>query len=270
MQDQQQQQFGYNAYSGSQMYDGWPGMALKQIMGQIDLLNFQHSNHGNSAKWPLKQDLITNANNTNSNNNNNNGYMDTHCGDGVTMPQQNPFKTAGYDCGQLDNDNSAAWLGPQLWNRRIGVDISSCDNSNHGSSGSDHIMFDNMSTSSSSASSSAPLAKIKTEMTTSTSTPDIDLSTWYNVDIGVDHSSSGESTPNRQDDDFSAADLALASAPGLNFDPRTRCFTPEELKPQPIIRKRRKVSHRARLVCLLVLTVLYIDKLVFAVGNNLD
>ena len=46
MQDQQQQQFGYNAaYTGSQMYDGWPGMALKQIMGQIDLLNFQHSNH---------------------------------------------------------------------------------------------------------------------------------------------------------------------------------------------------------------------------------
>ena len=231
MQDQQQQQFGYNAaYTGSQMYDGWPGMALKQIMGQIDLLNFQHSNHGNSAKWPLKQDLIS------SNTSNSNGYMDTQCGDAM---QQNLFKTSGYDCGQLDNDNSAAWLGPQLWNRCIGVDIAACDNSNHGSSGSEQLMFDNMP-------AATPMAKIKTEMSTSNPSPDIDLSTWYNVDIGVEQTSSGEPTADRQDDDFSAADLALASAPGLNFDPRTRCFTPEELKPQPIIRKRRKVSHRFR------------------------
>jgi hypothetical protein len=48
---------------------------------------------------------------------------------------------------------------------------------------------------------------------------------------------------NPPEDEFSSADLALASAPGIYFDPRTRCFSPEELKPQPIIRKRSKVSN---------------------------
>ena len=39
----------------------------------------------------------------------------------------------------------------------------------------------------------------------------------------------------------SESDLALATVPGANFDPKNRVFSPEELKPQPIIRKRRKV-----------------------------
>ena len=36
-------------------------------------------------------------------------------------------------------------------------------------------------------------------------------------------------------------DLALAMIPGAEFDPKTRVFTAEELKPQPIIKKRKKV-----------------------------
>lgn len=35
-------------------------------------------------------------------------------------------------------------------------------------------------------------------------------------------------------------DLALASVPGQDFDPKNRVFSPEELKPQPTIRKRSK------------------------------
>ena len=54
--------------------------------------------------------------------------------------------------------------------------------------------------------------------------------------------SSTETGNNPPEDEFSSADLALASAPGIYFDPRTRCFSPEELKPQPIIRKRSKVK----------------------------
>ena len=57
----------------------------------------------------------------------------------------------------------------------------------------------------------------------------------------VPSSSSAETGNNPPEDEFSSADLALASAPGIYFDPRTRCFSPEELKPQPIIRKRSKV-----------------------------
>lgn len=40
--------------------------------------------------------------------------------------------------------------------------------------------------------------------------------------------------------DFSPEDLALATIPGADFDPRRRAFTVDELKPQPIIRKRKK------------------------------
>ena len=41
----------------------------------------------------------------------------------------------------------------------------------------------------------------------------------------------------------SDSDLALATVPGVDFDPTRRCFSAEELKPQPIIKKRKKVSY---------------------------
>jgi len=40
--------------------------------------------------------------------------------------------------------------------------------------------------------------------------------------------------------EFSAQELALATVPGMDFDPRERSFAPDELRPQPIIRKRKK------------------------------
>merc|ERR1712001_238543 len=40
--------------------------------------------------------------------------------------------------------------------------------------------------------------------------------------------------------EFSAEELALATIPGADFDPVRRQFSLEELKPQPIIRKKRK------------------------------
>jgi len=40
--------------------------------------------------------------------------------------------------------------------------------------------------------------------------------------------------------EFSPQELALATVPGLSFDPRERKFQPDELRPQPIIRKRKK------------------------------
>lgn len=39
---------------------------------------------------------------------------------------------------------------------------------------------------------------------------------------------------------FSAEELALATIPGADFDPTMRQFSSDELRPQPIIRKRRK------------------------------
>jgi len=40
--------------------------------------------------------------------------------------------------------------------------------------------------------------------------------------------------------EFSAEDLALATVPGADFDPTMRHFSKDELRPQPIIRKRKK------------------------------
>ena len=40
---------------------------------------------------------------------------------------------------------------------------------------------------------------------------------------------------------FSPEDLALATVPGAEFDPSKRSFDIEELKPQPIIKKRSKI-----------------------------
>jgi hypothetical protein len=40
--------------------------------------------------------------------------------------------------------------------------------------------------------------------------------------------------------EFPPEDLALATIPGMSFDPRERAFSLDELRPQPIIRKRKK------------------------------
>lgn len=47
--------------------------------------------------------------------------------------------------------------------------------------------------------------------------------------------------------EFSLEDLALATVPGKSFDPSKRAFTMDELRPQPIIRKRKKVNKNFRL-----------------------
>merc|ERR1712108_48947 len=46
----------------------------------------------------------------------------------------------------------------------------------------------------------------------------------------------------RMEEDFSPEDLALATAPGYDFDPKERAFQMDELRPQPIIRKRKMVA----------------------------
>lgn len=187
----QQNPFKYSSmYPGNHGFDGWPGMDLKQI---ISLTHFQSPQQANAGSmWHLNKDFNKSGN--------------------QNINPTNNFKSNNFDCaGHFDNDNSQAWLGPQLWNRRIGVEMSDSGQ------------------------------KIKTEA-------EPDISKWCDVnnEIRSVEASSTEMSPNScvNDTDFCASDLALASAPGTNFDPRTRCFTSEELKPQPIIRKRRKVVER--------------------------
>ena len=49
------------------------------------------------------------------------------------------------------------------------------------------------------------------------------------------------SSPSSVDVKFSPEDLALATVPGVEFDPKQRSFDIEELRPQPIIKKRSKI-----------------------------
>jgi len=44
-----------------------------------------------------------------------------------------------------------------------------------------------------------------------------------------------------EETEFSTEDLSLATVPGLEFDPKQRSFDLDELRPQPIIKKRRKL-----------------------------
>ena len=44
--------------------------------------------------------------------------------------------------------------------------------------------------------------------------------------------------------EFAPEDLALATIPGADFDPKRRHFSADELRPQPIIRKRKKVGSK--------------------------
>merc|ERR1711870_103764 len=46
--------------------------------------------------------------------------------------------------------------------------------------------------------------------------------------------------------DFAPEDIALATVPGLEFDPKTKVFDMEELRPQPIIKKRNKNKEATR------------------------
>ena len=64
---QNQNQAYAGGFGGS--YEGWPGMALKQIMGQIDLFNFQSQNTSSSYNGvPEKWQIESNNNSQESSN----------------------------------------------------------------------------------------------------------------------------------------------------------------------------------------------------------
>ncbi|KAK8718511.1 hypothetical protein OTU49_014678, partial [Cherax quadricarinatus] len=55
-----------------------------------------------------------------------------------------------------------------------------------------------------------------------------------------DYSGDGYSSSSESPDPHSPSLQVHESVPGQDFDPRTRCFSEEELKPQPMIKKSRK------------------------------
>lgn len=60
------------------------------------------------------------------------------------------------------------------------------------------------------------------------------------------------------------ADVALSSVPGQEaFDPRTHCFSEEDLKPQPVIKKARKMlvpdSLKVKIHCVVYISIAKLD-----------
>jgi len=154
-------------------------------------------------------------------------------------------------------DPQSAYLGPKLWNNAITLnDLMDEDSTGEG------VFFDNqnspmvMGSPETTPSSPESSVDIKPDIRTSTIVPIKN----ENVKVEPFDGASGsneflykESKRARLDrekwerkrklkiqQDFAPEDIALATVPGLDFDPKTRTFDMEELRPQPIIKKRKK------------------------------
>lgn len=111
-----------NGYHMGQAYQGWSGVSLKQIMGQIDLLsNANQTSHHWNSKWNVSKENNAKTCFPNAGN-----YPAKATSSDTTLTE---FKDnlMGMDIikeGQGSDANSA-WLGPHLWNRKFGVDFKS-------------------------------------------------------------------------------------------------------------------------------------------------
>ena len=70
----------------------------------------------------------------------------------------------------------------------------------------------------------------------------VEFKSLYSIDIITVDSKAERRKKFEVEMDFAPEDLALATVPGMDFDPKQRAFDLEELRPQPIIRKRKKTT----------------------------
>jgi len=161
-------------------------------------------------------------------------------------------------------DPQSAYLGPKLWNNAITLDDLMDEDSTGGGEGVsiNDVFYDNQN---------SPMMTGSPEPAPSSPESSVDIKPVIrpsiivpvkkeNVKVEPCNGASGsneflyvESKRARLDRekeerkrklevqlDFAPEDIALATVPGLDFDPKTRTFDMEELRPQPIIKKRKK------------------------------
>jgi len=75
----------------------------------------------------------------------------------------------------------------------------------------------------------------------SSNSQDISSSLYKESKRAIEEREKEEKRRQLEEADFSAEDLSLATIPGLEFDPKQRSFEMDELRPQPIIKKRSKM-----------------------------
>lgn len=201
----------------------FPGVTIHNLLEKVDLLNFifDEDEGGNNKDKKNGNDDIT----------------------GKTV-----IKT---------NDPSSAYLGPKLWNNPITLDDLMDEDSGSGDTAAlADVFYDNRS-------------DVSPMMTEPMSPESVDIKPIIRPSIIVPNKKDVKIEPNlpsgsneflyveskrarldREKEerkrklevqlDFAPEDIALATVPGLDFDPKTRTFDMEELRPQPIIKKRKK------------------------------
>jgi len=213
------------------MADGpmFHGMTINNILEKVDLLNFMFDEDENGSK---KKEGESSGNKT----------MD-----------KTVIKTS---------DPTSAYLGPKLWNNAISLDDLMDDES-----GDNNIIMNDVLYNSNSSPTGSPMMTGNQSPPSSPESFDIkplirpsiivpvrrDVKIEPNLAAGSNEFLYVESKRARLDRekaerkrklevqlDFAPEDIALATVPGLDFDPKTRTFDMEELRPQPIIKKRKK------------------------------
>merc|ERR1712012_960723 len=147
------------------------------------------------------------------------------------------------------SDPTSAYLGPKLWNNAIMNDV--LYNSNSSPTGSPMMTGNQSPPSSPESFDIKPLIRPSIIVPVRNAAGDVKIEP--NLAAGSNEFLYVESKRARLDRekaerkrklevqlDFAPEDIALATVPGLDFDPKTRTFDMEELRPQPIIKKRKK------------------------------
>jgi len=206
--------------------EGFHGMTINSMMERMDLLNFTFDDDDNNTKH--KEEITFTPTNA--------AVMNPH-------------------------DPTSAYLGPKLWNTLISHEnLEDSDEGGEAVAMSD--IFYTVRREGSSPGPSSPTAdevEVKPHIRPSIIVPktkrrDTEKSE-PNLQSGANKFLYVESKRARVDrekmerkrklevqHDFAPEDIALATVPGLEFDPKTRAFDMEELRPQPIIKKRKKSS----------------------------
>jgi len=210
------------------------GMTIHNILEKVDLLNFMFDEEGNNEK---KEKAGTSK---------------------IVTPNKGVMTAS---------DPTSAYLGPKLWNNPISLEDLMDEDSGSGGEAvaMADIFYDTagevnselMSSSPEPASPASDVVDVKPLIRPSIIVPTRrdTVKIEPNLQSGANEFLYVESKRARLDRekeerkrklevqlDFAPEDIALATVPGLEFDPKTRAFDMEELRPQPIIKKRKKNS----------------------------
>ena len=189
----------------------WQGLTIKEILEKVDLSNIIMED--NSGEKVVKEDPMLN--------------------NGAINPE-------------------SAFLGPKLWSKPVPMPMTNDSDEEFAVMNIDDFLNENGFEVEESEPAQSPRSMTSNDMETEEdqqgppskkSKKKIDTTFLYveSKRARIEREKEEKKRKSVIDMEFSARDLALATVPGCEFDPKERAFNADELKPQPIIRKRKKV-----------------------------